>query len=123
MRECQARGDNMQLENYFDFLAENDIRVKRTRLGIETILWDYLQLGLFPEQIATRYPTLTLEQVYGTLTYYWRNQEQVQAYLDRVEAELEQQRTEQSTNPSPAIRRLRQLASERSLRPAQPVHA
>jgi uncharacterized protein (DUF433 family) len=122
MRECQARGDNMQLENYFDFLAENDIRVKRTRLGIETILWDYLQLGLFPEQIATRYPTLTLEQVYGTLTYYWRNQEQVQAYLDRAEAEIEQQRTEQSTNPSPAIRRLRQLASERSLRSAQPVH-
>jgi hypothetical protein len=28
----------MQLEDYFDFLAPNDIRVKGTRVGIETIL-------------------------------------------------------------------------------------
>ena len=27
----------MQLENYFDFLDDNDIRVKGTRVGIETI--------------------------------------------------------------------------------------
>ena len=59
----------MQLEDYFDFQAPLDIRVKGTRVGIETILWDYLELGLFAEQIATRYPTLSLEQVYATLTY------------------------------------------------------
>ncbi len=58
----------MQLEDYFDFLAPNDIRVKGTRVGIETILWDYLDLGLFPEQIAARYRTLSLEQVYATPT-------------------------------------------------------
>ena len=60
----------MQLEDYFDFLAPNDIRVKGTRIGVETILFDYLDLGLFAEQIATRYRTLSLEQVYATLTYY-----------------------------------------------------
>jgi len=32
----------MQLEDYFSFLAPNDIRVKGTRVGIETILTDYL---------------------------------------------------------------------------------
>ena len=58
----------MLLEDYFDFLAPNDIRIKGTRVGIETILWDYLDLGLFPEQIAARYRTLSLEQVYATLT-------------------------------------------------------
>ena len=113
----------MQLENYLDFLSENDIRVKGTRVGIETILWDYLQLGLFPEQIAARYPTLTLEQVYGTLTYYWRNQEQVQAYLDSVVADIEQQRMKQAMNPSPAIQRLHELTSERGLHPVQSVRA
>ena len=63
----------MQLEDYFEFLASDDIRVKGTLVGIETILTDYLELGLFAEQIAARYPTLSVEQVYATLTYYWRN--------------------------------------------------
>ncbi len=58
----------MNLEDYFAFLAPTDIRVKGTRVGIETILTDYLELGLFPEQIATRYLTLSLEQVYATIT-------------------------------------------------------
>ncbi len=70
----------MQLEDYFSFLAPNDIRLQGTRVGIETILTDYLELGLFAEQIATRDPTLTVEQVYATLTYYWRNRIQVDAY-------------------------------------------
>ena len=43
----------MQLEDYFEFLAPNDIR-ERHAVGIETILTDYLELGLFAEQIAVR---------------------------------------------------------------------
>ena len=97
----------MKLEDYFDFLAPNDIRVKGTRVGIETILSDYLDLGLFPEQIAVRYRTLSLEQVYATLTYYWRNREQVEGYLRSVDEELERQRREQDLHPTPAVQRLR----------------
>ena len=29
----------VQLEEYFDFLAPNDIRIKGTRVGIESILY------------------------------------------------------------------------------------
>ncbi len=54
-------------------LAPNDIRVKGTRVGIETILYDHEHLGLSPEEIALRYPTLSLEAVYATLTYYLTN--------------------------------------------------
>ncbi|MEW5871354.1 MAG: DUF433 domain-containing protein [Chloroflexota bacterium] len=100
----------MQLEDYFDFIAAHDIRVRGTRVGIETILWDYLDLGLFPEQIAARYRTLSLEQVYATLTYYWRNLQQVNAYLQAVEAEIRRQRQEQDRHPSQAVQRLRQIA-------------
>jgi hypothetical protein len=32
----------MQLEDYFNFLTPNDIRLKATRIGIETILYDYI---------------------------------------------------------------------------------
>jgi uncharacterized protein (DUF433 family) len=103
----------MLLEDYFDFLAPNDIRLKGHRIGIETILFDYLELGLFAEDIAVRYPTLSLEEVYATLTYYWRHREQVEAYLRAVDEEIERQRREQDLNPSPAVRRLRELARQR----------
>jgi uncharacterized protein (DUF433 family) len=103
----------MQLEDYFDFQAPLDIRVKGTRVGIETILLDYLELGLFPEQIAVRYSTLSLEQVYATITYYWHNQGQVDEYLRAVEAAIEGQRREQALHPSPAVQRLIALARQR----------
>lgn len=103
----------MQLEDYFTILAPNDIRVKGTRIGIETILTDYLELGLFAEQIAARYQTLTLEQVYATLTYYWHNRQEVDNYLQLVYAEIETQRQEQALHPSPAIKRLREVARQR----------
>lgn len=32
----------MQLEDYFNFLTPNDIPLKGTRIGIETILYDYI---------------------------------------------------------------------------------
>ena len=103
----------MQLEDYFSFLAANDIRVKGTRIGIETILTDYLELGLFAEQIAARYPTLTLEQVYATLTYYWHNHQKIDEYLVIVDREIEQQRQDQALNPAPAIQRLLEAARQR----------
>ncbi len=55
---------NINIYDYFDFFAADDIRIKGTRVGIETILDEYLN-AMSPEQIAVRYPTLTLEQVYA----------------------------------------------------------
>jgi uncharacterized protein (DUF433 family) len=104
----------MQLEDYFDVLSADDILVRGTRVPIQTVLWDYLELGLFPEQIATRYRTLSIEQVYATITYYWHDRERVEAYLKRVERELDRQRREQNAHPSPAVERLRQLAQRQS---------
>jgi len=103
----------MQLEDYFDFLGSTDIRIKGTRVGIETILTDYLDLGLFPEQIAVRYGTITLEQVYATLTYYWRNREEMDAYLRALDEESAHLRRQQDLYPSPAVQRLRKLAEQR----------
>lgn len=35
------RGKRMEVENYFEFLAPDDIRLKGTWIGIETILYEY----------------------------------------------------------------------------------
>lgn len=103
----------MKLEDYFDFQAPNDIRLKGHRIGIETILFDYLDLGLIPEEIVLRYPTLNLEKVYATITYYWRNQEEVDRYMQEWKDYGDRMREEQARNPSPAIKRLRKLIQQR----------
>jgi uncharacterized protein (DUF433 family) len=71
----------MQLEDYFDFLDPNDIRIKGHRIGIETVLYEYIYRERTPEQIARRYSTLTLEEVYATILYYLRNKEAVSQYM------------------------------------------
>jgi uncharacterized protein (DUF433 family) len=107
----------MRLEDYFDFLAPNDIRVKGTRVGIETILSDYLDLGLFPEDIALRYPVLSLEAVYATITYYWRNREQLDVYMRDWREHGQRMRRQQEIYPPPAVQRLRHAIRERQTRP------
>jgi len=99
--------DQHPMENYFEFLSPDDIRIKGTRVGIETVLDDYLG-GASPEEIAARYRTLTLEQVYATITYYLRRQEEIDKYLERWRAYTEAAWQEQQRNPPEFVRELRE---------------
>lgn len=99
----------MQLEAYFDFLAPNDIRIKGTRVGIETILYDYIHRAKAPETIAETYATVTLEQVYATILYYLHNKEAVSAYLSDWLEWGRRQRHAQEANPPAFVVRLREI--------------
>ena len=109
----------MKLESYFDFLASDDIRVKGTRIGIETILYDYIHRGQSPEAITACYPSLTLEQVYATITYYLHNRETIHAYLEDWLEHGRRMREAQEQNPPPVVVRLRTLAAQRQRAEAQ----
>jgi uncharacterized protein (DUF433 family) len=97
----------MELESYFEFLAEDAIRLMGTRVGIETVLRDYNE-GASPEEIALRYPTLTLEQIHATITYYLANRDKVDAYLHRVQQRQEIAWQEHHHHPSAFARVLRE---------------
>jgi len=103
----------MQLEDYFNFLAPNDIRLAGSRIGIETILYEYIYRARTPEEIAQTYPSITLEQVYATILYYLHNKETVSKYIaEWLEYCLKSER-EQDENPPPFVVRLRKLKAER----------
>jgi len=102
----------MQLEDYFDFLAPNDIRLKGTRIGIETILYDFIHRSQSPEEIAATYPSLTLEQVYATITYYLHNKEEASKYLTDWIEWGDRMRAEQEKNPTPLMLKLRKIKEE-----------
>jgi len=97
----------MELESYFEFISEEAIRIKGTRVGIETVLRDYKE-GASPEEIVLRYPTLSLEQVHATIIYYLANREKVEAYLERVRERQEAAWQEQQRHPSEFVRSLRE---------------
>ncbi|MEQ9000069.1 MAG: DUF433 domain-containing protein [Coleofasciculus sp. B1-GNL1-01] len=105
----------MQLEDYFDFLAPDDIRLKGTRIGIEHILYQYIHRAQTPSAIAERYRTVTLEQVYATILYYLHNQESVSTYLADWLAWSHQMRKQQQKNPPPFIEKLRQLKAQKQV--------
>ena len=102
----------MQLEVYFDFLGPDDIRVKGTRIGIETLLYDFIHRSNSPETIAERYPSLTLEQVYATVTYYLHNREEIGAYLEKWLEHGRKMRAAQALHPTPAMLKLRRARQE-----------
>jgi uncharacterized protein (DUF433 family) len=104
----------MQLEDYFDFLRPDDIRVKGTRVGIETILYDFIHRSRTPEEIAQSYPSVTLEQVYATILYYLHNKEFVSAYIADWLEHGHRAREEQKRNPPPVSEKLRKLRAERA---------
>lgn len=103
----------MQLEDYFDFLAPNDIRLKGHRIGIESILYEYLHNEQTPEEIAVCFPTLSLEQIYATILYYLHNQEQINKYMTDWLEHGQRMREEQARHPTPAMLKLRQIRAER----------
>jgi len=100
------------LEDYFDFLTPDDIRLKGSRIGIESILYEYLYRAQSMEAIQEMFPSLALEQVYATVLYYLRNKQSVDQYLARWLEFSRRARAEQDQNPSPAVTRLRALKAE-----------
>lgn len=51
--------------------------IKGTRFPIRSIVYYILQLGLTPEELIEKFPSLSMAQVYDALAYYFDNKEEV----------------------------------------------
>ena len=58
-----------------------------TRISLDSVVYSFLN-GDSPESIAQNFPLLSLEQVYGGITFYLANRELVDVYLEEGEAEF-----------------------------------
>jgi uncharacterized protein (DUF433 family) len=95
----------MNLEDYFDFLAPDDIRLKGHLIGIEQVLHYYLD-GCPPEKIAMHLPSVSLEKIYVTIAYYLFNQPEIDAYLTQLAS---RRYYKYLANPSLVAQRMRSL--------------
>ncbi len=71
-----------------------------TRVSLDSVVYAFLR-GESPEGIVESFPALTLEQVYGALSYYLAHREAVDEYLSQGKEEFARLREEsRHRNPS-----------------------
>jgi uncharacterized protein (DUF433 family) len=63
--------------------------VTGTRVSLDSLVYAFRE-GQTAESLAQSFPVLTLEQVYGAITYYLANREVIDAYLHQQEADFAQ---------------------------------
>ena len=113
LRQIQVYEEIYPFENNFEFLSEDDIRIKGTRIDIESVLYESLHLSQTPEEIVEHFHTLTLEEVYATILYYLQNPVKVGGYLANNLEYCKRFREEYEKNPPPGVVRLRELIAEK----------
>lgn len=60
-----------------------------TRVSLDSVVFAFLE-GLSPETIAAEcFPVLTLEQVFGAITYYLTHRAEIDEYLKSANKEFE----------------------------------
>jgi uncharacterized protein (DUF433 family) len=73
-----------------DYVTQIDgaYRITDSRVSLASVVYAWRD-GLSPESIQENFPVLTLEEVYGAITFYLANQEEIDKYLSLSEAEFE----------------------------------
>lgn len=93
---------------------EGGYRITGSRVSLDSIVYAFLN-GESPETIAQSFPVLSLEQVYGAITYYLANRPEIDQHLKLARENAERQR-EQSRRADPEF--YRKLAAARLNLPA-----
>jgi uncharacterized protein (DUF433 family) len=90
---------------------EGAYRISGTRVSLDSIVYAFLR-GASPESIAQSFPVLTLEEVYGAITFYLGHQSEIDAYLPEGEREFETLR-QQARQSNPLLYRKLDEARQR----------
>lgn len=80
------------------------------RISLASVIYEFRN-GAAPESIMRSFPLLTLEEVYGAITYYLSHQAEVDAYLVGREAEFEEQRRRQREDDPEFFKRFDERAA------------
>jgi len=92
--------------------VEGAYRVGDTRVSLDSVVYRFLE-GLSPETIqADCFPTLTLDQVYGAISYYLTNRVEIDQYLQDADEGYEAFRQRKRAEYPDAHRRLDAILEE-----------
>lgn len=89
--------------------ADGVVRVGGTRVTLDTVVRAFHQ-GATAEEIAQRYPTIGLEDVYAVIAFYLQSRDEVDAYLEQRAQQAGAVRRENERRFDPAGIRERLMA-------------
>jgi len=58
-----------------------------TRMSLDSIVYAFRR-GVAPESIQRAFPLLTLEEIYGAITFYLAHEQEIDTYLAQAETEF-----------------------------------
>ena len=72
-----------------------------SRVSLDSIVYEFLR-GESPEAIGQSFPSLSLEQIYGGITFYLAHRQQIDDYLKQGEVRFDElARASRIANPLP----------------------
>jgi uncharacterized protein (DUF433 family) len=91
------------------------MRIGNSRVMLNSIVAGFEQ-GHSPETLQQQYPALSLEEVYGAITYYLAHTDEVQTYIKRQDELWEAWHAKSASRSSPVVERLRALRASEAAR-------
>jgi uncharacterized protein (DUF433 family) len=101
----------MNLPAFLTRHADGEIRLTGHRIDLYLIVSLHDQ-GYTTEMLAEEYPTLPLDLIHNVIAFCQEDRREVDAYLARVQAKINQFRA--GYQPGPGITRIRRLMEERA---------
>ena len=92
------------------------MRIGHSRVMLDAIVAGFEQ-GHSPETLQQQYPALSLEEVYGAITYYLAHRDEVHTYLKQQDELWEAWRAKSAVRSNPAVERLRALRTPEASEP------
>ncbi|MFN5953083.1 MAG: DUF433 domain-containing protein [Dolichospermum sp.] len=92
-----------------EFTTDGVIRIGKTRVTLDTVIAVFKQ-GTTAEEIAYRYPSLKLADIYATIAFYLNHQQEVEVYLQQRHQQAQEIRKINETRFDPQGLRNRLLA-------------
>jgi uncharacterized protein (DUF433 family) len=81
--------------------------VAGSRVSLDSIVYESRN-GELPEAIRENFPSLSLEQVYGAITYYLAHRDEIDAYLKQGEHEFSELQERACRSNGSLIRKVRE---------------
>jgi uncharacterized protein (DUF433 family) len=89
---------------------DGSIRIGSSRVTLDSVVHEFSQ-GATAEQIQDDFPSLSLREIYGAISYYLEHEERVSEYLRCREEEAQRVRAE--VEDRPRVEALRRRLRER----------
>jgi len=95
-----------QTEHKYVELDENHVPIiAGTTMKVVELVTEQFTHGWSPEELHFQYGHLSMSQIHAALAYYWDNQEEMDAEIER--GFTDEERTRLESGPSPLVAKLR----------------